>query len=218
MAGLQFADVNRRIRQSGAIVFCALLVMAMSSQASFAQDAKIQEAKVIFGELNDSGIDGVASLVADGDQTIVSIRADGALGDHPTHIHQGSCADLDPNPQYPLTNVQLPPTGMTGTSDTEVDVPLQELLDTPHLILIHKSKADIGTYLACGDIVAGALTEEQKAASNIANPFPGTGAGMSSQGTVPRTTMWLLLTIATFLALSGVGLAHRATASARRTD
>jgi hypothetical protein len=67
------------------------------------------------------------------------------MGDHPTHINQGTCDDLDPNPQYPLNNVDLRTTDLTGLSDTTVDVTLSELLDTDHLILIHKSRDDIGT-------------------------------------------------------------------------
>lgn len=154
----------------------AALLGAVVLPAS-AQDSDTRSAKVIFSPLNDSGVDGSASLRRRGERTDVDIWADGAMGDHPTHIHQGTCDDLDPNPEFPLTNVQLRTAGLTGTSSTTVDVPLAELLDEPHLIIIHKSAKDIGTYFACGDIVAGRLSAAERGVGASDDPLPGTGTG-----------------------------------------
>ena len=82
------------------------------------------------------------------------MRINGVVGVNPTHIHAGTCDDLDPNTKYPLTNIELNTTELVGTSDSVVDVPLDELLASPHLILIHKSPEDLKTYYACGNIVA----------------------------------------------------------------
>jgi hypothetical protein len=83
------------------------------------------------------------------------MQINGVVGENPTHIHTGTCEDLDPNPKYPLNDVELNTTELVGLSDTVVDVPLDELLSTPHLILIHKSAEELNTYYACGNIVAG---------------------------------------------------------------
>jgi len=137
-----------------------------------------KEASAAFTERNNSGISGTAVLKADGDRTSVTIEADGALGDHPTHIHQGTCADLDPNPKYPLRDVELRTTDLTGLSDTTVDVSVQELLETEHLILIHKSAENIGTYYACGDIVPGIVAGAQTGTRTPSgNPLARTGIG-----------------------------------------
>lgn len=101
---------------------------------------------------------------------------------HPAHVHEGTCANLNPNPQYPLNSVQIrqpagnktptpanmtPPTleGVQGVpvvlySDTQIDVKLQDLLTSPHAINVHKSDAEIQTYIACGDI-GGSIIDEQ---------------------------------------------------------
>jgi hypothetical protein len=164
-----------------AVVGAMLALVAVTAGSVAAQDD--EAGSVTFTELNESGINGSAELTADGDRTRVEIRAEGALGDHPTHIHQGTCGDLDPNPKYPLNNVELSTTDLTGQSDTAIDVPLSELLGADHLILIHKSADEIGTYYACGDIVAGRLAAEADAGGQAAaGPLGNTGSGPVAAG------------------------------------
>jgi len=98
---------------------------------------------------------------------------------HPTHVHEGTCAKLNPNPQYPLNpttirkstansdKTQTPPAvegvltaPTTLYSDTEIDVKLDDLFSTPHAINVHKSDAEIQTYIACGDI-GGSIIDDQ---------------------------------------------------------
>ncbi len=185
------------VQRSGATAVTVLILVGLTAHASLAQDDAPDEAKAVFAELNDSGIAGFASLTADGNQTIVRIQADGALGDHPTHIHQGQCEDLDPNPEIPLTNVQLPPTGVTGRSETSIDVSLDELLEQDRLILIHKSEEDLDTYLACGNIVAEALTDEERAlGSDSTDPLPDTGVGLVPPDSRFLNVFWLALSAA----------------------
>jgi hypothetical protein len=120
-----------------------------------AQDERTRDrASVTFTELNDSGLSGTAELTARREGTAVSMQINGVVGEHPTHIHTGTCDDLDPDPRYPLNNVELSTTELAGTSDSVVDVPLDELLSNPHLILIHKSAEELDVYYACGNIVA----------------------------------------------------------------
>lgn len=171
-----------RLRWLGAVGALVLALAAGTLHGASAQDDEPRSAKVVFTERNDSGVEGSAGLRRRGDRTDVEIETDGALGDHPTHIHEGSCDDLDPNPQFPLTNVRLRTAGLTGSSVTTVDVPLSALLDEPHLILIHKSAKDIGTYIACGDIVPGRLTAAERASTGTGGALPGTGTGSATDG------------------------------------
>ena len=179
-----------------AFALCAAVFIGSTTQATLAQGEEPKVAKVIFEPLNDSGIAGYATLTAKGDRTVVRIRADGALGNHPTHIHQGRCEDLDPNPEIPLTNVQLQPTSMSGTSNTTIDMQLADLLSEDRLILIHKSQKDIGAYLACGNITAGKLTDEQRATGGGDDPLPNTGVGDLTSGSVIPNATWLMLSTA----------------------
>lgn len=105
---------------------------------------------------------------------------------HPAHIHEGTCANLNPTPKYPLANVEYPSaTGMaspaaaspmamaspgamtmegtTGAlpaelSVTKVDVSLSDLLASQYAINVHESMENISHYIACGDI-GGIVTD-----------------------------------------------------------
>jgi hypothetical protein len=132
---------------AAALVAVALVAVALVAAPAAAQE-EAGRASAALTERNDSGVAGTVELTAGEAGTRVVIQVEGATGGHPTHIHDGSCADPDPNPKYPLTTVDL-----TGLSETTIAVPLAELLGGDHLVLIHSSAAEIGNYLACGDIL-----------------------------------------------------------------
>lgn len=164
------------------------------------------------GELNDSGVSGTATLTDNGDgTTTVDIQVDGATGDHPAHIHEGTCDDLDPNPKYPLTNVDA-----DGVSSTEVDVSLDDLLASPYAINIHLSADNIATYVACGNIEAavGGETGDDTSGGNTTDSgtggtteVPSTGIG-SMSGSSSNLAMLIGLAAVAF-AFVGGGLALR---------
>ena len=105
--------------------------------------------------LNNSGVSGTATLIAQGNQTVVTLDVEGIAGDHPDHIHRSTCSNPEPKPTYPLRDVVLNPANARGESETTVRVKLSELVGGQYLILIHKSPTDISTYVACGNIAAG---------------------------------------------------------------
>lgn len=80
---------------------------------------------------------------------------------HPVHVHEGTCAELNPQPMYPLNNI-IAPTGTdasgTGapaaveTSTTTIDATLADLTGGNRAINVHESMENIGNYIACGDI------------------------------------------------------------------
>ena len=216
MAALRFMISDRALRVISTLGIGLALILTLSGHAALARQDSANEAKVVLKELNDSGVAGYASLVASGDQTKVSMNVTGVLGDNPTHIHQGTCSDLDPNPQFPLTNIVLPSSTLTGTSDTLVDVPLEDLLSSPHLILIHKSVKEIGTYLACGNIVPGALTAKQKAQATSGAPLPNTGIGFGSTSSLTARTTWLALVATELILISALVMVRRSSALAAR--
>jgi len=89
---------------------------------------------------------------------------------HPAHIHMGTCANLNPTPEYPLPNVlpievsskgtvaptagaTLAPTTVTMESTSKtVNVTLDALLRSAHAINVHLSSTKIQVYIACGNI------------------------------------------------------------------
>jgi hypothetical protein len=112
---------------------------------------KKSEAKAVtvrLAEQNNSGEKGSVRLTPQGDKTKVDVNLKGAPKgvQQPAHIHEGSCAKLDPKPKYPLQNV------VDGKSSSEVPAKLDELTGGNMAINVHKSAEDVKTYVACGDI------------------------------------------------------------------
>jgi hypothetical protein len=104
--------------------------------------------------VNNSGISGTAQLIDKGTQTevIVNITGEPAGGSEPMHIHSGQCGPTLGKVVYPLKNVE------NGTSDTTVNATLASLENGNMAINVHQSAANIGTYVACGNIPALATT------------------------------------------------------------
>jgi hypothetical protein len=112
-------------------------------------EALLEEAFTVeLEEQNGSGISGTARITPTAtDEFEVLIELTGAdEGPQPAHIHPGTCADLDPTPKYPLTNVE------NGRSETTVQASPLDLISEDLAINVHKSEADAGTYVACGDL------------------------------------------------------------------
>jgi plastocyanin len=97
----------------------------------------------------------------------VSAAQESAHAPHPAHIHSGSCAQLG-DVVAPLKDVAEPEGDHSGastafpleTSETIVDMTLQDILDGDHAVNVHKSADEIGVYIACGDIGGVVSTDE----------------------------------------------------------
>lgn len=102
---------------------------------------------VTLNEQNASGQSGTATLTrGEGGTLHVAISISGGTADQqPAHIHEGTCADLNPTPAFPLESVN-------GQSESDVEVSLEDLALTPYAINVHKSEAEADVYVACGDI------------------------------------------------------------------
>lgn len=102
------------------------------------------------GQQNNSGETGTAT-VADAkgggvDVTIALNHVPKGVA-QPVHIHEGTCAKLNPVPWKPLTSV------MNGKSFTHVPaVTVAELKKEKYAINVHKSANDLKTYVSCGDL------------------------------------------------------------------
>ena len=96
---------------------------------------------------NSSDQSGTATLTAEGEKTRVVIDiSSGTATPQPAHVHEGSCADLDPTPKYPLQNV------VDGMSTSTVSASLDDLKGKAYAVNVHKSESDLQTYVSCGDI------------------------------------------------------------------
>jgi len=97
---------------------------------------------------NKSGETATAVLTQVGPDVTVDVKTMGGPDSpQPIHIHEGTCAKLNPAPKYPLTTVQ------GGVSMTTLKgITLASLENGDFAINIHHSTTDIPTYYACGDI------------------------------------------------------------------
>ena len=147
---------------------------------------------------NNSGITGTATLedVAGG-KTKVTLKLTGAPAGvaEPAHIHDGTCANLNPTPKYPLTNVS------NGTSETTVDVSIADLTSQPFAINVHKSPQEAAVYVSCGNITATAAGAAPSAA-----PRTGGGGMAGQRSPLPWVAAAGLLAV---LALGGVRALRR---------
>lgn len=166
-------------RSTIAIVLLALAFAAVprleSLAASSSSSTAAQPAGTIIiplQALNGSNQTGSATLTAAGQKTNVVIALNGASPDavEPAHIHQGTCAKLNPKPAYPLNSV----TG--GSSSTTLNVPLSSLQTGGFAINVHQSMTNISTYVACGNIPA---------ATNTSTTAPSQPAPATSMPTSP---------------------------------
>jgi len=95
---------------------------------------------------NGSGQTGTATLTPVGNKTQVVLKMTGAPADaQPAHIHEGSCAALNPASAIPLQNV------VDGRSITVLDMPIKQVM-AGGVVNVQKSTEDVKTYVACGDL------------------------------------------------------------------
>ena len=128
--------MKRLISTAAATAFTVMTGLALAQGASVT---------VQLGEQNKSGESGTATITPQGDKTQVVLQMKGASAEaQPAHIHNGSCASLDPKPRIPLQNVT------NGKSTTTLSMPMSEV--TKGAINVHKSATDVKTYVACGDL------------------------------------------------------------------
>lgn len=128
-------------------------LMQMQKEKQMAQEQKKMEEmaktmKLTLSEENNSGESGTATLKEQNGKVVVTISLTGFTKDasQPAHIHVGDCPGVG-KVKYPLTDV------VNGQSTTTLDVSMDQLKSgLPLALNVHKSKAQIGVYTACGGL------------------------------------------------------------------
>ena len=123
-----------------------LLLAGLFSNAALALDDVVT---VKLEAQNNSGQNGVATLLPEGDKTKVVIEIPNMPAGvaQPAHIHLGRCDNLDKAPKWNLEAVK------GGRSVTVVPVPLETILKDSAAINVHKSAAEAQIYVSCGNII-----------------------------------------------------------------
>jgi hypothetical protein len=101
------------------------------------------------GAQNGSKQDGQAFLndTPNGLKVKVQLKNEPSGASEPAHIHEGTCAKLNPAPWKPLSNV------VGGVSTTTIKgLTLAEVKKAKYAINVHQSAANLGHYVSCGDL------------------------------------------------------------------
>ena len=151
-AGVRVNDANvlaTDVMASNGVIHVIDTVLLPPSLTAAATDSIV----LPVAALNDSGVSGTVTLDRFLGGTLVTLSLQGtpAGGDHPAHLHAGDCT-APGAVAIPLENVD----GDSGLSVTEVDVPLEAILTGNHLAMVHLSPDAISTFVACGEVGAGA--------------------------------------------------------------
>ncbi len=130
-------------------------------------------------ELNDSGVTGTVVLSEQGSATRISIQltGDAVTGDHIAHLHDGTC---EAPGEYTYT---LNPVSAQGTSETVVNMTLDELLTGGYIVNVHPDEANWDTWMVCGELTTATT------ATVTPTPVPTTAAGGQSTTPTTGTTM-----------------------------
>jgi hypothetical protein len=186
----------------------ALVIAAIAAFGSLQATAQESEIIIPINELNGSGVSGDATLTDNGDgTTTIDVLVDGASGDHPIHLHSGTCTELG-DVVIPLNDVDA-----DGSSITDVDVSLATIQSEQHSINIHLSADEIATYVACGEVpvveAAAVGGEEADDMETTATTTPATGIGSTMSGNNSMLAIMGMIAAAVVFA-AGVGLRRSA--------
>jgi Cu/Zn superoxide dismutase len=132
------------------LILAALALATLAGTTLTAAGAATTAVTIDMKALNNSNENGTATLTQESGGVKVVVTLKNAPDTvQPTHIHAGTCTNINKAPEYALESVTK------GTSTTVVQgVSLDDLLKGHYAINVHKSADDLGTYVSCGDIKA----------------------------------------------------------------
>lgn len=138
------------IAVAAATIASPALALAATNTANHVMNAFSAHSLTInLGEQNGSKQNGQAFLndTSGGLKVKIQLKNEPAGASEPAHIHQGTCAKLDPAPWKPLSNV------VGGVSVTTIPgLTLAQLKKAHYAINVHESAANLKHYVSCGDI------------------------------------------------------------------
>ncbi len=169
-----------RQRQQKIAVGCGLVLALLAATTTIAA-AQQQPTTLQLVQQNNSGISGTATFTPSGGGLTVDLKVTGAgAGPQPAHIHGGTCAQLNPTPDFTLASVT------NGSSTTTLQTTLQTLAATPHAVHMHKSADELTVYVACADINPASLPRAGQSDSTIGLVFGAVGLSLAGLGLMLR--------------------------------
>lgn len=144
--GLWYFSANKPFLKPGTLPFT-------TTQETVSPSPRTKTPTEITIQLNkegDFGQSGTAVFKSVNGKVMVIIDLTGTLKGvvQPAHIHEGLCPGIDAT-KYSLTSL------IGGKSETTLNVSLEKFLSQlPLAVNIHKSVAEAGEYVSCGNLIA----------------------------------------------------------------
>lgn|ERR1700733_11687860 len=132
-----------------AVAFTATGLAATNTMNHVNNAMSAHSMTINLGAQNGSKQDGQAFLndTSTGLRVKLQVKNEPAGASEPAHIHQGTCAKLNPAPWKGLSNV------VGGVSVTTLpNLTLADLKKAHYAINIHQSAANLKHYVSCGDL------------------------------------------------------------------
>ena len=166
-------------RQRQLALGCGLVLALLAATTAIAAAQQATTLQLV--QQNNSGISGTATFTPSGGGLTVDLKVTGAgAGPQPAHIHGGTCAQLNPTPDFTLASVT------NGSSTTTLQTTLQTLAATPHAVHMHKSADELTVYVACADINPASLPRAGQSDSTIGLVFGAVGLSLAGLGLMLR--------------------------------
>jgi hypothetical protein len=122
---------------------------ALGSTLAVASAADMAKLTIKMVALNGSGENGTATFTQESDGVHVKVTLENPPKGvaQPTHIHKGTCKNINKAPEYALKNTT------DGSGESVVPgIKLSDLVASDFALNVHKSTDDLATYVSCGDI------------------------------------------------------------------
>jgi len=140
-------------RTTVAALFAGLALAACGGSETSGDDAAAGAGSdgpvmIELAEQNGSGQTGTATFTAAGvaETRVVVEVTNPPAESQPIHVHEGSCADIDPEPLYGLPNLQ------DGKTEATVPASLDQLTAGGLALNAHRSDEQLDLYVACGNL------------------------------------------------------------------
>jgi hypothetical protein len=129
-------------------LFLPLAAAMIAAGAMTASGAAPASKTIAMHGLNGSGQDGTATITDQGGKVLVSVRIanEPASASEPSHVHFGKCPTIKAIPAYNVGPI------LDGKGKSVVALSWATINSGKHVVMVHKSSAEMGSYVSCANI------------------------------------------------------------------
>jgi hypothetical protein len=131
-------------------MFLPVAAIAIAANSITANGAAPASETIAMHGLNGTAQNGTATITDHGGTVIVTvdIANEPASASEPSHVHFGKCPTIKAIPAYKVGPI------LSGKAKSSVPLSWATINSGKYVIMVHKSAADMGTYVSCGNIIS----------------------------------------------------------------